>query len=268
MLSSTTQILTVLALLAASVSGASIGHRSNNLVHKRHANDNAMMQARTARRRDMSGFAKRAAEEAVAKRTVKKRGTNARRCAMSSAAFASSTASATSSSSTAEPTSTSFSTTDAPSYVQPTTTATPTSTKIKTKTKTSTSAAPTSSSTSDNGGSSSGGSSSGTTYTGDATFYATGLGACGITNADTDYICAVSHLLFDGFDGYTGGDPNNNPVCNKKLKATYQGKSVTVTVTDRCVGCAMYDLDFAPSAFDQLADEALGRLKGMTWEWI
>lgn len=267
MLSSITQILTVLALLAASVSGASIGHRSNNLVHKRHANDNAMMQARAARRRDMSGFAKRAAEEAVAKRTVKKRGTNARRCAMSSAAFASSTASTTSSSSTAEPTSTSFSTTDAPSYVQPTT-ATPTSTKIKTKTKTSTSAAPTSSSTSDNGGSSSGGSSSGTTYTGDATFYATGLGACGITNADTDYICAVSHLLFDGFDGYTGGDPNNNPVCNKKIKATYQGKSVTVTVTDRCVGCAMYDLDFAPSAFDQLADEALGRLKGMTWEWI
>lgn len=82
MLSSTTQILTVLAL-AASVSGASIGHRSNNLVHKRHANDNAMMQARAARRRDMSGFAKRAAEEAVAKRTVKKRGTNARRCAVS-----------------------------------------------------------------------------------------------------------------------------------------------------------------------------------------
>jgi len=270
---SSTKVLTVLALLAASVSGASIGHASNNLAHKRHANEvtyNAALQARAARRRDMSDFAKIAAE-ADAKRSVKKRGTNARRCAIksSSSAFPSSTAAPTeSSSTTAEPTSTFVETSEAAptttkkkaaSYVQPTTTASPT----KTKTKTSSAAAATQSSSNDDGGSS-----SGDTHTGQATFYGTGLGACGITNKDTDYICAVSHLLFDGFDGYTGGDPNSNPICGKKIKATYKGKSVTVTVTDRCVGCAMDDLDFAPSAFDQLADEALGRLSGMTWEFI
>jgi len=271
MLSTTTKVLTVLTLLAASVSSASIGHASNNLAHKRHAGEvthNAVLQARAARKRDMSDFAKIAAQEDVAKRSVKKRGTNARRCAMksSSSAFPSSTATPTESSSTAEATSTSAEPTTTAkkiaTSVEPTTTTSPPKTSA-TKTKTSSAAVATTSSTSDDGGSS-----SGETFTGQATFYGTGLGACGITNKDTDYICAVSHLLFDGFEGYTGGDPNSNPICNRKIKATYKGKSVTVTVTDRCVGCAENDLDFAPSAFDQLANEDLGRLSGMTWQWV
>ncbi|KZT30463.1 hypothetical protein NEOLEDRAFT_1126018 [Neolentinus lepideus HHB14362 ss-1] len=105
------------------------------------------------------------------------------------------------------------------------------------------------------------------TQTGQGTFYATGLGACGITNSDTDYIAAVSHLLFDTFPGYNGANPNDNPVCNKKVTASYQGKSVSITITDRCVGCAITDLDFSPSAFDQLADPSVGRISGMTWVW-
>ena len=31
------------------------------------------------------------------------------------------------------------------------------------------------------------------------TYYATGLGSCGITNSDTDKIVAVSHLLYDQY---------------------------------------------------------------------
>lgn len=34
---------------------------------------------------------------------------------------------------------------------------------------------------------------------GPGTFYATGLGSCGITNSDSDYIVAVSHELYDKF---------------------------------------------------------------------
>ncbi|KIP11361.1 hypothetical protein PHLGIDRAFT_99997 [Phlebiopsis gigantea 11061_1 CR5-6] len=105
------------------------------------------------------------------------------------------------------------------------------------------------------------------THTGQATYYATGLGACGITNTDTDYIAAVSHTLFDNYPGYTSGNPNNNPICNKKVTANYNGKKVTVAITDRCEGCATWDLDFSPSAFDKLADESLGRLSGMTWKF-
>ncbi len=37
---------------------------------------------------------------------------------------------------------------------------------------------------------------------------------------------------------------------------------------DRCTGCAMYDLDFSPSAFAELADFAIGRLHGVEWQWI
>ena len=46
-----------------------------------------------------------------------------------------------------------------------------------------------------------------------------------------------------------------------------QGKSVTITVTDRCAACALTDLDFAPSAFDILADPSVGRISNMTWFW-
>ncbi|EPT00594.1 hypothetical protein FOMPIDRAFT_1049626 [Fomitopsis schrenkii] len=105
------------------------------------------------------------------------------------------------------------------------------------------------------------------TQTGEATYYMTGLGACGIDNTDSDYIVAVSENLFDNYPGYTGTNPNNNPVCNKQITATYQDHSVTVTVTDRCVACATTDLDFSPSAFQDLADLSEGRLYGMTWVW-
>ncbi|KAG2044768.1 RlpA-like double-psi beta-barrel-protein domain-containing protein-containing protein [Suillus americanus] len=101
---------------------------------------------------------------------------------------------------------------------------------------------------------------------GQGTYYSTGLGACGITNKDSDYIAAVSHLLFDSYPNYDGVNPNTNPVCNQQVTATYQGKSVTVKITDRCTGCDIKDLDFSPSAFSQLADESLGRID-IDWSW-
>ena len=49
---------------------------------------------------------------------------------------------------------------------------------------------------------------------------------------------------------------------------TDQGKSVTITVTDRCEACKITDLDFSPTAFSQLADQSIGRISGMTWNWV
>ncbi|KAJ3796135.1 RlpA-like double-psi beta-barrel-protein domain-containing protein-containing protein [Lentinula aff. detonsa] len=107
--------------------------------------------------------------------------------------------------------------------------------------------------------------------TGDGTYYDVGLGACGITNSDTDYIAAIGEDFFDQYAihmGVTSGNPNENPICNKKVIATYQGKSVTVAITDRCGGCTNpYSLDFTPTAFSQLADQSVGRITGMTWVW-
>ncbi|KAK2461855.1 hypothetical protein APHAL10511_006318 [Amanita phalloides] len=104
--------------------------------------------------------------------------------------------------------------------------------------------------------------------TGQGTYYAPGLGACGIVNSNTDHIAAVSHLLFDAFPGYNGINPNTNPVCGMKVKVFYQGRAVTVTITDRCVGCDITSLDMSPGAFDNLADEAVGRLFNIHWHWL
>ncbi|KAG6897356.1 hypothetical protein C0992_002282 [Termitomyces sp. T32_za158] len=106
------------------------------------------------------------------------------------------------------------------------------------------------------------------TQTGQGTFYSTGLGACGIVNKDTDFIAAVSHSLFDAFPGYNGVNPNTNPMCGKRVAVSYEGKSITVALTDRCTGCALTDLDFSPSAFAQLAPFSVGRLNGITWHWL
>jgi hypothetical protein len=107
------------------------------------------------------------------------------------------------------------------------------------------------------------------TFTGgDGTYYATGLGACGIVNKDTDFIAAVSEDFFDTFPGYNGANPNNNGLCGRKVSVNYQGKTITVSLTDRCTGCAYSSLDFSPSAFKALADPAIGRIHGLTWHFI
>lgn len=105
--------------------------------------------------------------------------------------------------------------------------------------------------------------------TGQGTFFDVALGACGYTNKGTDYVVAVSHVLFDNYPGYNKVNPNTNPVCGKKITATYQGKSVTVAVVDRCADdtCLVGNLDFSRSAFSQLASFDVGRLSGMTWQW-
>nr|ACZ59470.1 expansin family protein [Flammulina velutipes] len=113
-------------------------------------------------------------------------------------------------------------------------------------------------------GSSSG---SGESFTGQVTYYATGLGACGITNNDNQPIAAVSKLLFDSYPGYDGVNPNNNPMCGKYINLHYGGNTVSIQAVDRCEGCAFYDLDLSPSSFEQLASFSLGRLSGATWEW-
>ncbi|RDX52071.1 hypothetical protein OH76DRAFT_242576 [Lentinus brumalis] len=104
-------------------------------------------------------------------------------------------------------------------------------------------------------------------HVGQGTFYATGLGSCGITNSDSDFIAAVSHELYDNYPGYNGANPNNNDLCNRKINATYKGKTITVRAVDRCTGCAIWDLDFSPSAFLALSPFEVGRIDGLTWEW-
>jgi len=44
------------------------------------------------------------------------------------------------------------------------------------------------------------------------------------------------------------------------------GKSVTVQIVDKCVGCAEFDLNFSPAAFDVFAKHTnVGILRGVSW---
>lgn len=111
-------------------------------------------------------------------------------------------------------------------------------------------------------GSGSGSSGSGETYTGQATYYTPGLGACGVTNTASDFIAALNVDQFNSF----GSMSNGNPVCGKKATITRNGKSVTVTITDKCPGCKYGDLDLSPAAFDAIASEAEGRVD-ISWSF-
>ncbi|KAJ5204320.1 uncharacterized protein N7498_005199 [Penicillium cinerascens] len=107
--------------------------------------------------------------------------------------------------------------------------------------------------------------SNGGPYEGDLTYYNPGLGACGYTNSGSDMVCAVSHILFDAAS--TGSDPNDNPLCGMKLRLRRNGKSVDVKVVDRCVGCAVTDLDVTEAVFEEVAELAQGRVK-VEWAWL
>ncbi|GKT50397.1 allergen Asp f 7 [Colletotrichum spaethianum] len=112
--------------------------------------------------------------------------------------------------------------------------------------------------------SSSSSSSGGTVHTGDLTYYAVGLGACGEDDSgkdQTENIVAISHLVM-------GTQSNGNPYCGKKVKITVNGKSTTATVKDKCMGCKADDIDVSEKCFLDVFDSlGVGR-KTVEWSFI
>ncbi|KAI9254955.1 RlpA-like double-psi beta-barrel-protein domain-containing protein-containing protein [Helicostylum pulchrum] len=134
-----------------------------------------------------------------------------------------------------------------------TTTAEPTTTEYTTTTTTSAKPSPTPKKNAS--------SSSSSDYSGDATFYGTGLGSCGIVSKDSDYIVALNHGQMKN-----GANPNNNALCGKKITAHGPDGSITVTIVDTCPGCAVGDLDLSPAAFSKIADMDRGRVP-VSWSF-
>ncbi|THH15016.1 hypothetical protein EW146_g5382 [Bondarzewia mesenterica] len=98
-------------------------------------------------------------------------------------------------------------------------------------------------------------------YSGEGTLYEPGAGACGFNNHASDLVVAVSYDMFGA-----GNNPTNNPICGKEVTVSFQGKSVTAKVMDRCAACNVDDLDLSPGAFQQLADPSLERI-AITWDF-
>jgi hypothetical protein len=73
-----------------------------------------------------------------------------------------------------------------------------------------------------------------------------------------------------GGDGLINCVGSTDPIvqCHVPLTATvtHGDKSIQVKIVDRCVGCAVNDIDLTPAAFAALADMALGRTS-VTWKF-
>ena len=81
------------------------------------------------------------------------------------------------------------------------------------------------------------------THSGDLTYYSPGLGACGVTSSANDDIVSISHIIFDAAS--SGSDPNANPLCKHKVRALRNGKSLDLTVVDRCNSMTVSQLEIS-----------------------
>ncbi|ESK93024.1 expansin family protein [Moniliophthora roreri MCA 2997] len=86
------------------------------------------------------------------------------------------------------------------------------------------------------------------------TFYDAGLGACGKTNSNSDFIVALNAPQWNG---------GNN--CWKMITISYGGKTAQAQVTDLCPSCDWGMLDLSRGLFDHFASEDLGVIHGQWW---
>ena len=84
---------------------------------------------------------------------------------------------------------------------------------------------------------------------GEASFYYQGgaTGACGQVHGDDDYIVALSP------DHFSGNNPCGNKVTVTATSGAGKGRSVDVTVVDKCMGCTTKHIDLAVGPFKYLA---------------
>lgn len=85
-------------------------------------------------------------------------------------------------------------------------------------------------------------------HTGDLTYYTVGMGACGEDDSGKDMkenIVALSHLLM-------GEKSNGNPYCGRTITISYGGKTIQAIVKDKCMGCALDNIDVSTIAFTSL----------------
>ncbi|KAG9015759.1 hypothetical protein FRB93_012324 [Tulasnella sp. JGI-2019a] len=88
-----------------------------------------------------------------------------------------------------------------------------------------------------------------TTYRGQATFFYTGLGACGHWNTNSQPIIALDAALYQ-----------KSKACGKwiTIQNTNTKKSARGYIVDECPSCGWGSLDLSPSLFSQLAPQSEG----------
>jgi len=91
-------------------------------------------------------------------------------------------------------------------------------------------------------------------YSGQATWFYTGLGACGYTDSDNESIVALNQ------DQYESAN-----YCNRYLivENDQNGASAVARVRDECPGCGYGSLDMSPSLFRALSSNTGGLDEGV-----
>ncbi|QRO00610.1 RlpA-like double-psi beta-barrel domain-containing protein [Archangium violaceum] len=90
-----------------------------------------------------------------------------------------------------------------------------------------------------------------------------GYGACGTQiNAAAQELASVSHVY------WTAASASKDPLCKKCARVTYNGKTITVPVKDKCPGCGPATIDLSLPAFQKLAHPDVGRAKGASWSIV
>ncbi|KAI1455504.1 RlpA-like double-psi beta-barrel-protein domain-containing protein-containing protein [Annulohypoxylon moriforme] len=93
-------------------------------------------------------------------------------------------------------------------------------------------------------------------FNGDLTYYQPGLGSCGEQSSSSDHIVALAPAQFTS-------DPN---ACGKTIQITYNGKTTTAKVVDKCMGCSDDSIDVSTAVFTELADLSAGRVQ-VEWDY-
>ncbi|KAL8799218.1 MAG: hypothetical protein Q9182_006052 [Xanthomendoza sp. 2 TL-2023] len=97
------------------------------------------------------------------------------------------------------------------------------------------------------------------------TYYAPGLGSCGITSnppADHINVVALSREIMAN-----PPNPNSNPKCGSKITIYNPAtkKKHTATIVDTCWACKKEDIDVNVELFRAVAPRGDGRVHGIMW---
>ena len=107
-------------------------------------------------------------------------------------------------------------------------------------------------------------------YTGQITHYTPAdnpahPSSCNTLNTEAEAVVALSHLMMKN-----GPNPNNNPLCGKKIKIfnpTTRG-TTQAKIVDTCQSCALEDLDLSPTLFKTVAPKGDGVVSGIQWSFV
>ncbi|MEU9999138.1 cysteine/serine endopeptidase inhibitor [Streptomyces sp. NPDC050848] len=91
-----------------------------------------------------------------------------------------------------------------------------------------------------------------------------GNGACGTpVDATAEDLVAVSYAW------WTEANPNNDSLCKEVyVEVSYNGRTITVPVRDKCPECPAEHIDLSKTAFEKLAPLDQGVADGISWKFV